>query len=55
MKLKQIEAEALAEIQAEEVERRKVQIQELYKQKQAAWKVYNMLDKKYQVLMEEEI
>ena len=55
MKLKDIEAEALAEILAEEAESRKKEIQKLYKEVRAAKKVFDTLTRKYELLLEEEV
>ncbi len=55
MKLKDLEAEALKEIQAEEAVGRKKDIQRLYKEVRAAKKVFDTLTRKYTSLLEEEV
>ena len=55
MKLKDLEAEALKEIQAEEAEGRKKDIQRLYKEVRAAKKVLDTLTRKYELLLDEEV
>lgn len=55
MKMKDIAAEAVKEVDAANIEACKEKIISLYKQMKAAEKVFKMLQHKYYLLLEEEV